>query len=164
MVLDGHWNLVMANQGALAFFGQFMDVFAALEAIGNPSHFQMARLCLDDRGLKPYIVNWEELALSFLARARRALLVNPRDPNLPVLIAEILDHPDAPADWRKPEWSSPPAPAIAMRLALDGAEYTLFTMLAHFGSAQHVTLEELSVETFYPADEVTRERLLALAG
>lgn len=164
LVLDGHWNMVMANEGALRFFGLFVDVFAALEAIGSPSHFQMARLCLSELGIKPFIVNWEELILSFLARARRALLVNPRDPHLPVLIDEILSHPEAPADWRKPEWSSPPAPAIEMQMACNGVEYRLFTMLAHFGSAQHVTLEELSVETFYPADDATRERLLALAG
>jgi hypothetical protein len=36
-------------------------------------------------------------------------------------------------------------------------------MLAHFGAAQWVTLEELSVETFYPADEATRAKLVALA-
>ena len=154
----------MANEGALNFFGLFVDVFSALEAIGSPSHFQMVRLCLHERGFRPHIVNWEELVVSFLARARRALLVNPRDPYLPELIDEIISHPQAPADWRRPDWSRPPAPAIAMTLAQNGTQYGLYTMLAHFGSAQHVTLEELSVETFYPVDEVTRLKLESLAG
>ncbi len=35
-------------------------------------------------------------------------------------------------------------------------------MLARFGAARHVTLEELSVETFYPADDATRRQLEAL--
>ena len=164
MVLDGAWNLVMANDGALRFFGQFTDVFGALAAIGNPSHFQIARLCLRNEGLKPYIANWAELTQSFLARARRALLVNPRDPHLPELIDEIVNHPEAPAEWRRPEWSAPPPPAIAMTMALGEQTFTLFTMLAHFGAAQHVRLEELSVELFYPADEATRENLEQLAA
>lgn len=160
LVLDGRWNLVMANQGALAFFGLFVDVFAALETIGAPREFQIARLCLADEGLKPYIVNWDEIAWSFLSRARRALLVNPRDPHLPVLIEEITGHPDAPREWRQPDWTTPPDPALAMTMQKDEKIFTLFTMLAHFGAAQSVTLEELSVEIFYPADEATRTALV----
>ena len=71
MVLDGRWNMVMANEGALRFFGHFIDLFAALEAIGTPQEFQVVRLCLHELGLKPYIENWQDLAWSFLARARR---------------------------------------------------------------------------------------------
>jgi transcriptional regulator with XRE-family HTH domain len=163
LVLDGRWNMVMANEGALRFFGRFVDLFDALNALGNPTEFQVARLCLHEAGLKPHIVNWQELAWSFLSRARRALLVNPRDRLLPVLIEEISRHPEAPPEWRQPDWTSAPDPALTMVMRKDGAEYALFTMLAHFGSAQSVTLEELSVETFYPADETTREALLALA-
>ena len=164
MVLDGRWNLVMANAGALRFFGQFVDVFAALEAIGSPTEFQIIRLCLREEGLKPFIVNWEALAWSFLTRARRALLINPRDPHLPELILEISEHPDAPARWRQPDWATTPDPALAMTMTRGGQTYSLFTMLAHFGAAQSVTLEELSVETFYPADTTTREHLLELAA
>lgn len=163
MVLDGRWNLVMANQGALNFFAQFVDIFAALEAIGSPSEFQVVRLCLEDEGLKPFIGDWETLVFSFLARARRALLLNPRDPYLPQLIREITAHPDAPPEWRQPDWTSTPQPALLMTLHKDGATYRFFTMLAHFGSALNVTLEEMSVETFYPADEATRSYLEALA-
>ena len=56
-----------------------------------------------------------------------------------------------------------PDPALAMEMEKDGVRYRLFTMLAHFGAAQSVTLEELSVETFFPADEATRRHLQALA-
>ena len=163
MVLDGRWNLLMANEGAFRFFGLFIDLTTALQAIGSPTEFQIARLCLREEGLKPYIVNWRDLAWSFLSRARRALLVNPRDLLLPQLIAEISQHPDAPPEWQRPDWTASPAPALAMTMEKDGETFSLFTMLAHFGSAQHVTLEEMSVETFYPADEGTRARLEALA-
>ena len=163
MVLDGRWNMVMANQAMLRFFSLFIDPFAALVAIGSPQEFQVARLCLSDKALKPYICNWQELVGSFLQRARRALVVNPNDPLLPILVREILTHPDAPDHWQQPSWTAAPAPAINMEMEVNGTRYRMFTMMAHFGAPQNVTIEELSVETFYPADEITRTRLEDLA-
>lgn len=159
IVLDGRWNLVMANSGALRFFGQFVDLGEALAAIGSPDAFQIVRLCIRDEGFRPFIVNWQELTYSFLQRARRALLVNPNDPLLPDLIDEIVATPGAPQRWRAPDWTTPPAPALNMIMRKDGRDYSLFTMLAHFGAPQDVTVEELSVESFYPADAATREYL-----
>ena len=162
LVLDGLWNLKFANPSALRFFGLFVDPLAGLAAIGSPTEFQMVRLCLHEEGLKPYIVNWQELIASFLSRARRALLTNPRHDKLPVLIDEILNHADAPQDWRT-VWSANTDPAVPMVLRKENDTYRLFTMLAHFGAAQDITLEETSVELFYPADEFTRRRLEQLA-
>jgi transcriptional regulator with XRE-family HTH domain len=155
IVLDGRWNMALANNAALQFFGQFIDPVQAIVDIGAPTEFQIVRLCLHERGLQPFVVNWQELIASFLARARRALLANPKDPGLPVLIDEILSHPDAPDDWRA-VWTTQTAPAIEMVLRKDEREFRLFTMLAHFGAPTDVTLEELSVELFYPADESTK--------
>ncbi len=163
LVLDGRWNMIMANQAALRFFAEFIDTAAALEAIGTPTEFQIVRLCLDERAYRPFIVNWEELVYGFLQRARRALLYNPGDALLPRLVAEILDTPGAPECWRTPDWTTPPAPAVNMVIRRGETTYSLFTMLAHFSSPRDVTVEELSVETFYPADEATKARLLGLA-
>jgi len=165
LVLDGRWNMIMANDAALKFFGLFIDPFAALADIGNPSDFQLARLCLHDKGLAPYIDNWTEVMGMFLSRARQALIANPRDTRLPVLIEEIVDHPNAPEDWQK-LWSAHPAPAISMAMTNPDGRYdtfNLFTMLAHFGAPGDITLEEVSVELFYPADEQTKQQLQALA-
>ena len=163
MVLDGRWNLVMANTGAMTFFAQFINFAEALTTL-DAEDFQIIRICLSEQGLKPFIVNWNELTWAFLQRARRALLVNPRDEGLPRLIEDIVSHPDAPSAWQQPDWGTPPAPAISMVMEKNGARYALFTMLAHFGAAQSVTLEELSVELFYPADEATKRRLQDLAA
>ena len=162
IVLDGNWNLAMANNAALTFFNLFVDPFAALAKLGAPQQFQMIHLCLAEEGLKPYIVNWHELIASFLSRARRAQLANPKHPHLADIIETILAHPDAPEDWRT-VWSAHSDPALLMTLRKGDQEYRLFTMMAHFGAAMDVTLEELSVELFYPADDATRLHLEALA-
>ena len=162
LVLDGRWNLAMANQAALKYFGLYIDPLEGIAAIGSPTEFQVARLCLREGGLKPYIVNWQELVVTFLQRARRALVFNPRDEYLPALIDEIVGHPDAPPSWREPAWETAPEPAVAMTLEKDGVRTSLFSVLAHFGAPQNVTLEEMSVETFFPADEATRSLLQSL--
>ncbi len=157
IVLDGRWNMVMANTGALRFFAEFVDPMTWLQDIGNPEAFQIARLVLHDNGLAPFIVNWTELVQSFLQRARRDLLANPANQELPILIEEILSHPRASKRWQAPQWRSPPAPAITLAMRKDGLSLSLFTMLAHFGAPQHVSLEEMSLESFFPANAATRE-------
>ena len=83
-------------------------------------------------------------------------MANPKDPGLPQLIEEILAHPRAPEDWRS-VWTTRSAPAIEMVMQKDGCQFRMFTMLAHFGAPSDVTLEELSIELFYPADEATKD-------
>ena len=162
LVLDGRWNMVLANAAALRFFSLFVDIEAATAAIGSDS-FQVARLCLRDDGLKPYILNWTTVVEAMLRRAQLALASNPRDAGLIAFIEEVVSHPDAPTRWRAPDRSTPAEPVLTMDMARGERQFRLFTMLAHFGNPQSVTLQELSVETFFPADEATRRELLALA-
>ncbi len=162
LVLDGQWNMALANKAAQTFFSLFIDPLKMLADIGHPTEFQIVRLCLHEAGLKPHIGNWEELISTFLARARRALLANPKHPTLPIIIDEILNHPDAPADWRQ-VWTAHLPPAIEMVMHKGDTTYRLFTMLAHFGNPNDVTLDELSVELFYPADADTKQALIQLS-
>ncbi|NKC01093.1 MAG: helix-turn-helix domain-containing protein [Pseudomonadales bacterium] len=163
LVLDGRWNMIGFNPGALRFFSEFIDPIQAQADIGDPADFQIIRLCLHASGLRPYIENWHELVQTFLHRARRAQLANPSDPGVATLIDEILNHPDADQDWRK-VWQVHHAPAIEMIMRKGDDRYRLFTMMAHFGAPGDITLEETSVELFYPSDDQTRELLFRLAA
>ncbi|MEM9386210.1 MAG: helix-turn-helix transcriptional regulator [Pseudomonadota bacterium] len=153
IVLDGRWNLVQLNAGAERFFAQFVDL-SGLQ-VPAASEFQLVHLCLRDDGLRPALSNWEEVVHAFLQRARRALLVNPRDRALGALVEEILHHPAAPERWHTPDWEGESAPAITLRLEHDGGRFELLTMHAHFAGSQQVSLEELTVELFFPADATT---------
>ncbi|MEO0422815.1 MAG: helix-turn-helix transcriptional regulator [Pseudomonadota bacterium] len=153
IVLDGRWNLVQLNAGATRFFGNFIELPAPQSpATGD---FQLVHLCLQDEGLRPALINWEEVVHAFLQRARRALLVNPRDRALGALVEMILHHPDAPERWHTPDWDGEPAPAITLRLEDGGERFELLTMHAHFAGSQQVSLEELTVELFFPANAHT---------
>ncbi|MGI9326877.1 MAG: helix-turn-helix domain-containing protein [Pseudomonadales bacterium] len=164
LILDGRWNLVSSNTGALSFFSKFIDMSVLARAFNSEDPdqaFPLVQLCMNDNGLKPYLENWQEVTYTFLQRARSALLANPMDRDIETLIRFLQNHPDAPESWLNPSWNTAPPPAITMQLRKDGRQYALFTVLAHFGAPQQVTSQELSVELFFPADEATRAALTA---
>jgi hypothetical protein len=53
----------------------------------------------------------------------------------------------------------PRAVAVPMRLFADGRELAFITMIATFGTALDITLAELAIETFLPADAATARHL-----
>jgi hypothetical protein len=61
------------------------------------------------------------------------------------------------------EWSDPPL-LVPFRLALGDIELSLFTTLTTFGTPRDVTLDELAVELFFPADDASDAILRAGAG
>jgi hypothetical protein len=58
-------------------------------------------------------------------------------------------------DWREVARPDEPTLLVPWRLRLDGVDLSLFTTLTTFGTPHDITLAELAVELFYPADEAT---------
>ncbi|MFK7915215.1 MAG: helix-turn-helix domain-containing protein [Pseudomonadales bacterium] len=164
LIVDGSWNLLTSNAGAMRLFSEFVDLESLLALTGdNAPDFPMVRLCMEDDGLKPFIENWDEVAYSFLQRARAALLANPLDSAAKQLVDYLEQHPSAPAAWHAPIWNEPTAPALGIRLRKGAQRFSLFSMMAHFGAPQQITAQELSVELFFPADQTTEQALTMLA-
>lgn len=61
------------------------------------------------------------------------------------------------------EWEEPPI-LVPFRVEHDGVELSMFTTLTTFGTPRDITLDELSVELFFPADDVTAEHLRGIGG
>ena len=77
----------------------------------------------------------------------------------------LLTYPGLPDASRRPdvgEWSDPPL-LVPFRLAVGDVEVSLFTTLTTFGTPRDVTLDELAVELFFPADDAS-EQILRAAG
>ena len=148
-VIDRRWNPVMANAASLKFFARFVDVTGLLDPDGD---FLIIRSCMAEDGLKPYLENFAELMAALLDRCQRALLIDPLNDGLQRVVQDILRLPDAP---QAPQ-SAGVRPVVPL-IFRDGDErFAFFTMLAGFGAAQDVTLDELKVELMFPADDATR--------
>jgi transcriptional regulator with XRE-family HTH domain len=158
---DRHWNVVMAN----AAFVRFLTVTLGKEPaslfplrVSTPPRLNVLRLLFDPNGVRKIIINWEAIGKSLLNEAYRRLAWA-RDETLKELIAEILSYPGVPARWREPELDAPHELILPMELNLGGKIARMFSTVTTVATPHDVTLQELHVEVFYPADAETESVL-----
>jgi transcriptional regulator with XRE-family HTH domain len=159
MALDRHWNILMSNEATSRVMGLFLDP-AAAAAVGSPNAM---RLSYHPQGLRPFIVNWEATAAAFIQWLHRDLL-RTGDVETRRLLDELLSYPDVPRHLRTLDLDASAVPFLAIELCKDDTHLSFFTTLASLGTPYDITLHELRVECFFPADEATEEACRRLAS
>jgi transcriptional regulator with XRE-family HTH domain len=158
---DRYWNVVMANGAFVRFLtlalGKAPAGLLPLR-VSTPPRLNVMRLVFDPDGVRKIIVNWEAIAKSLLNEAYRRLAWA-RDEELKELIAEVLSYPGVPARWREPELEAPHELILPMELNLGGKIARMFSTVTTVATPHDVTLQELHVEVFYPADTETESVL-----
>lgn len=154
MVVDRYWNIVTMNRAA-ALFAQ--DV--APHLLGPPPN--VYRISLHPEGLAPRVVNFPDLAHHLLHRLRHDVEVA-ADPDLTALLAEVETYPTIRGLGRAAVPASQ-AIVVPVRLRTPRGELSLFSTITTFGTPIDVTVAELALETFFPADAATAARLNARA-
>lgn len=154
LAIDRHWTLIAANAGATALMAG-----AAPRLLEPPVN--VLRLSLDPEGLAPKIVNLAEWRRHLLGRLRADAGASGDD--------ALLSLHDDLAVIPIPASKAPPAEVaqIAVPLVLrnaSGTELSLLSTTTVFGTASDVTLSELTLECFFPADEAARAYFLAQDG
>ena len=157
IVLDRYWNILLGNEGAGRFTGLFLDPTAA-DALGAPNAM---RLIFHPQALRPYIVNWEATAAALIQWLHRDLLRS-ADEGMRLLLDELLSYPDIPRNWRTLDLDAPTAPFLAIEMQKSEAHLRFFTTLTTLGTPYDITLHELRIESFFPADEATDTALRQL--
>lgn len=155
IVVDRHWNLVLANQGAASLLGYLLD--------GPPVDSNLLRLVFRPDGLRKVMSNWEDVAGDMVRRSQQQLAWAPDDATLESLLSEVLGYPGVPSHWRAREPGAAPTPLLTVVLSKGEWELRFFSILATFGHPHDITLEELHVECSFPADEATAQHCQALA-
>jgi transcriptional regulator with XRE-family HTH domain len=152
LVVDGHWGLVAANTAL-----QRLTVGVAEHLLQPPVN--VLRLSLHPEGVAPRIVNLQQWRRHLLERlAREALATG--DPALRALHEELAAYPvHAGSDELEPMHEDI---AVPLRLRHDGMELSFITTQTTFGTATDVTVAELSIESFFPAEPGTALALRAL--
>jgi transcriptional regulator with XRE-family HTH domain len=156
VVVDRHWNLLLQNRGAAVVLPRFVASPAALAPPIN-----VMRLLFDPNGVRPFIVNWDELAASMVQRLHREAALDPGDDRARVLLETALAA-GVPASWRVPELGADQSPMVEMRLRDGELELALFSAVTTIGTPLDVTLQELRLETFFPVDEASAAALRSL--
>ncbi|WP_432239175.1 helix-turn-helix domain-containing protein [Herbaspirillum robiniae] len=160
LAVDGHWHMLMANR-ALAPLLQGVDP-GLLQGPVN-----VLRLSLHPRGVAPAIVNLKQWRAHLLHRLAHQAQQT-ADPFLSALLDELSSYPDENGfSAGQPAHGEIDAIAVPLQLHAPGApgeRLSLISTTMVFGTPQDITLSELAVETFLPADGGTAEALRAMSA
>jgi len=160
LVVDGHWNLLMSNQGAQRLMARFVSAEGVAAVPGPPNAM---RLFYHPRGMRPYIVNWEATAAALIQWLHRDLARGIGDDETRRLLAELLAYPDVPQKWHHLDLDIAPVPYLAVEMRKGDFHVKFFSTLASLGVPYDITLHELRVECFFPADGASEALLRGLA-
>jgi transcriptional regulator with XRE-family HTH domain len=152
LVIDRHWGLVAANRALSRL------VEGVAEHLREPP-VNVLRLSLHPDGVAPRIVNLHEWRAHLLERLSRDAVAS-GDPALAALYDELLAYPGGEPG---PTVDSGFADiAVPLRLRHGDVELAFLSTRTTFGTAVDVTVAELSIESFFPADRATAEAMQSL--
>jgi transcriptional regulator with XRE-family HTH domain len=156
IAIDRYWTLVAANASVAPFL-----VGVAPELLTHPAN--ALRLSLHPNGLAPRIVNLAEWRAHLIDRVRHQVDAT-ADERLATLLEEIASYPTPKSSARH---ETPGAKQLAsfvvpFQLATDHGVLSFISTTTVFGTPVDVTLSELALECFYPADPQTVELLRIL--
>src|SRR6478752_1670360 len=146
LAVDHGWALVAANDAAALLMAGLPD-----DLLAPP--LNVLRASLHPEGLAPRIANLGQWKAHLLERlGRQAQLTG--DPALRTLYDELDAYPAPPHDG-----AAVSDVVVPLRLRVPGGELRFFSTVTTFGTPVDITVEELSIESFFPADRETAERL-----
>ena len=149
MAVDRHWRLVRANRSASTL----------LSTIGISDGDSMLEAALSSLLLREAVVNWPEVVRHIHQRLRTESAHLGGDPVLDSAAATLAEEIRANAI---PEDTELPA-VVPTRYRAGGATLSFFSTIAQFGTAEDIALADLKIELLFPADELTRDMLVAHA-
>ena len=170
IVVDRRWNVLRANAGAARLTAFLTAPSPAPAAAGSVN---MAEWLLSPEGPRPFLVNWQEVAIYFL-RGVQADASADGTQETAALLQRLLAYPGVPpcrtyrpaasprlsrcaSPVARPALEEPPAPVLVIHFRKGQTSLRLFTTIATLGTPQDVTVQELRIECFFPADAATAQ-------
>jgi transcriptional regulator with XRE-family HTH domain len=148
LAVDRHWTMLRANSA----IGPLVADVAERSLLEPPVN--VLRLSLHPRGLQPRIANFEEWCAHVLARLRHQIDAL-GDPLLAALEQELMSYAGRCRRHDQPT----AAIAVPLRLKASGGILSFISTTTIFGTPLDVTLSELAIESFFPADAETQRAL-----
>lgn len=158
VVMNRRWDILHANAGAGRFFGHLLGE----RATSGPTN--VLRMMFDPAGLRPYVADWETVAEVLVQRVHREAVGGVEDPATRELLEELFALPGVPRRLRRPNLEVPLVPVIPVRFVKHGEAFAFFSTVTTLGTPQDITLQEVRIECFFPADDQTAERARRLAA
>jgi transcriptional regulator with XRE-family HTH domain len=155
VVTDRQWNVMHANGAAT----RLLTLLLGAGRMARPLNHMKMFLAPDE--LRPFVENWNSLAAALMVRARHEAMAAPLDLALQSTWRELTKLPDVAAP--RLDESETPGPLCEVRLRKGELGISLIGAVLTLGTPQDVTLQELRVELFMPADAASEAALVAFA-
>lgn len=155
LAIDRHWHLVAANRIVPLLMAGAMP-----ELLKPP--INVLRLSLHPQGLAPRIVNLAQWRAHLLERLQQQIAAS-GDTVLQALHDELAAYPVAePGHEARPTGGTLAGVVVPFQLATPAGVLSFISTTTIFGTPVDVTLQELAVESFFPADAATATALSTL--
>ena len=155
VVTDRRWNVMHANRAAT----RLLTLLLGAERMTRPLNHMKMFLAPDQ--LRPFVENWDSLAAALMVRARHEAMAAPLDLALQSTWRELTKLPDINVPHL--DEGETPGPLCEVRLRKGELGIGLIGAVLTLGTPQDVTLQELRVEMFMPADAASETALVAFA-
>jgi transcriptional regulator with XRE-family HTH domain len=163
LVVDRLWNLQMANGPAAGLVRWLLALpeHAVLPADGSVN---VLKLMLDPHGVGRYLHNWRDVAADLLHWIQREAMSDGPGSEATALLDQLLALAGIAGMTAAANLDLRALPFLPMTIRKDGVELNLFTTIATLGTPRDVTVHELRIESFFPADDATAQWFRLRAG
>ncbi len=155
IMIDRYWNLLLANNGATKLLNTFIDPDKLQDLFCIDGKINLMHFTFDPQGLRPFIVNWEELAGHLLQRVYREANSSIENGQSVLLFNQLMSYPGAADLWQNSSRSTPNDLILTTHLQKDDLNLRFFSTIATLGTPYDITLQEIRLECIFPADEET---------
>jgi transcriptional regulator with XRE-family HTH domain len=147
IVLDRYSTALMKNRAATQLLAAVVDPSLLTEQTN------LLRVVFHPLGVRRWIVNWDEVARHLLGRADRELSAITGDDQAAALLAELRSYVGLLLPQRPSASVGAADLLLPVHIRRDSLELRLFSTIMTLGTPTDVTLQELRIESFFPADE-----------
>ena len=157
--MDASWNILMENRS----YSNFVSLFFDKDELPGDVRNNMVKSVFHPKGFSQYFENWTEFAPQFLSRVHGAMDQNHSD-EYQKLFDELMQYPTFPEFVSADLLLREPKLMVPFSLKKGEMALNLFCVTMRLGSPKDVTLDELHIETYLPADPKTKDVIDTLSA
>jgi transcriptional regulator with XRE-family HTH domain len=150
VVFDWNWNILMANRSQQYLSQTLVSLQPNFPQTGN-----ILEMLCDPNGFKPFIENWHQIIPVILQRLHKEKIFF--QDRRSELIERLMQYPEVADCWRMLDTRQTAQPMVDVCIKVGDLRLKLFSTLASFGTAIDVTMQELTIEQYFPSDKVTKD-------
>jgi transcriptional regulator with XRE-family HTH domain len=154
LVVDRLWNLVMHNEPAGGFMKWLLDM-PPEAAIPRDGSVNVLKLMMAPDGVRKYVRNEQDVGADLLHWIQREAMSDGPGSEATTLLAELTALAGLDGAPPPPNLDRRALPFLPLQISKEGVELNLFTTITTLGTPHDVTVHELRLEAFFPADDAS---------